>query len=69
MDYQATISDPALYSKPWTIKMPLYRKVEDNAQLLEFKCVPFAEVHLYGDLLELGDTPAPAAAPAAESAN
>jgi hypothetical protein len=70
IDYQATISDPALYSKPWTIKMPLYRKVEDNAQLLEFKCVPFAEVHLYGDLLELGDTPAPAAAaPAAESAN
>ena len=53
MDYEATISDPELYSKPWTIKMPLYRRVEDNAQLLEFKCVPFSEVHLYGDLLEV----------------
>lgn len=51
--YEATISDPELYSKPWTIKMPLYRNVEPNAQLLEFKCVPFSEVHLYGDLLEV----------------
>lgn len=53
MDYEATISDPELYAKPWTIKMPLYRRVEPNAQLLEFKCVPFSEVHLYGDLLEV----------------
>src|SRR5690606_21971845 len=53
LDYEATISDPALYSKPWTIRMPLYRNVEKNAQLLEFKCVPFSELHLYGDLLEV----------------
>ena len=53
MDYEATITDPNLYSKPWTISMPLYRRVEDNAQLLEFKCVPFAEMFLYGDLLEV----------------
>jgi hypothetical protein len=29
--------------------MTLYRKVEKNAQLLEFKCVPFSEELLYGE--------------------
>jgi hypothetical protein len=57
IDYEATISDPALYSKEWKIKMPLYRRVEANAQLLEFKCVPFSEMFLYGDLLEVGNEP------------
>lgn len=52
IEYTATIDDPSVYTKPWTIKMPLYRRVEDNAQLLEYKCVPFSEMLLYGDLLE-----------------
>jgi hypothetical protein len=30
--------------------MPLYRRVEKNAQLLEFRCVEFSEEMLYGDL-------------------
>ena len=50
--YEATIEDPTVFSEAWTIKMPLYRRVEENAQLLEFKCVPFSEMLLYGDLLE-----------------
>jgi hypothetical protein len=50
IDYQATINDPQTFSEPWTIRMPLYRMIEDNAQLLEFKCVPFAEELLYKDL-------------------
>jgi hypothetical protein len=50
--YTATVDDPSVYTKPWTISMPLYRRVEANAQLLEFKCVPFSEMLLYGDLLE-----------------
>ncbi len=50
LDYEATIEDPAVYSEPWTISMPLYRRVEPNAQILEFKCVPFSEDLLYGDL-------------------
>jgi hypothetical protein len=49
--YEATIEDPSTYSKPWKISMPLYRRVEPNAQLLEFKCVPFSEQLLYGDLM------------------
>lgn len=50
IQYQATIEDPASFSAPWTISMPLYRRIEPNAQILEFKCVPFAEDLLYGDL-------------------
>ncbi|BBC73902.1 conserved hypothetical protein [Altererythrobacter sp. B11] len=58
MDYEATIDDPSIYTKPWTIKMPLYRRVEQDAQLLEFRCVPFSERLLYGDLLEGEGSPA-----------
>ena len=55
MDYEATIDDPTVYSKPWKIEMTLYKRVEPNAQILEFKCVPFAEMHLYGDLYDTMD--------------
>jgi len=48
LQYEATIEDPAVFTRPWKISMTLYRKVEKNAQLLEFKCVPFAEELLYG---------------------
>jgi hypothetical protein len=57
IQYSATIEDPELYTRPWTISMPLYRRVEPNAQLLEFRCVPFSEQLLYGDLLEEGSAP------------
>jgi hypothetical protein len=50
--YEATLDDPLTYSRPWTIEMPLYRLIEENAQLLEHKCVPFADKLLYHDLLK-----------------
>ncbi len=50
--YEATIEDPKVFSRPWKISMPLYRHVEKNAQLLEFKCVEFAEELLYGPISE-----------------
>ncbi len=50
IDYEATIEDPAVFTRPWTLRMPLYRRLEDNAQLLEYKCVPFAEDAVYGHL-------------------
>jgi hypothetical protein len=49
LQYEATIEDPSVFSRPWKIGMPLYRRVEKNAQLLEFKCVEFSEQLLYGD--------------------
>ena len=66
IDYSVTVDDPTVYSHPWTMHMPLYKHVEPNAQLLEFRCVPFSEMLLYGDLLENRNAPAaPAAPPAA----
>jgi len=46
--YEATIEDPKVFSRPWKISMPLYRHIEKNAQLMEFKCIPFSEDVLYG---------------------
>jgi hypothetical protein len=50
INYEATIDDNKVFSRPWKMSMPLYRRVEKNAQLLEFKCVEFAEEMLYGHL-------------------
>jgi hypothetical protein len=46
--YEATIEDPNVYVRPWKISMPLYRRLEPNAQLLEYNCVEFAEEFVYG---------------------
>jgi hypothetical protein len=46
--YQATIEDPKVFSRPWKIAMPLYRHLEKNARLTEFKCVEFVEDLMYG---------------------
>ena len=48
--YEATIEDPKVFTRPWKISFPLYRRMEDHIQLLEFKCVPFTEELLYGRL-------------------
>lgn len=48
--YEATLVDPAVYTKPWTIRFPLYRRLDENMQLLEYKCVEFTEELIYGHL-------------------
>ena len=50
LTYEATMDDPDVFTEPWTIRMPLYRRLEENAQVLEFKCVEFAEDLMYGHL-------------------
>jgi hypothetical protein len=51
MQYEATIEDPETFSRPWTIRMPLYRRIEADARLLEFNCVKFSEELLYGKFM------------------
>jgi len=46
--YEATIEDPKVFTRPWKIRMPLYRRIEKNAQLMDFKCVEFVEELMYG---------------------
>jgi len=50
LNYEVTIEDPKLYTRPWKMSMPLYRVLEKNAQVLEYKCIEFAEDAVYGDL-------------------
>ena len=57
IQYEATINDPEVYSRPWKISMPLYRRIEDNARLLEYKCVEFGEDLLYDHLRKDYDGP------------
>lgn len=49
LSYEATVEDPKVFSRPWKIRMPLYRHVEKDARLMEFKCVEFVEELMYGE--------------------
>lgn len=53
--YEATIEDPTVFSRPWTLSMPLYRHVQERPEFLEFKCVEFAEELMYGHLRKPAD--------------
>lgn len=48
--YEAELEDPDTFSEPWTVRMPLYRNVDPNARLGQFKCVEFVEELMYGHL-------------------
>jgi hypothetical protein len=50
IDYSATLEDPQTFSRPWTMRFRLYRNPDPRAHLMEFKCVPFTEQLLYGEL-------------------
>ena len=48
--YEVTIEDPKVFTRPWKMSMPLYRRQERNRGLLEYECLAY--------LLEGGwDTP------------
>lgn len=49
MDYEALIEDEETFTRPWKIKMNLYKKIGDDAQLQQFKCVEFVEELIYGE--------------------
>jgi hypothetical protein len=61
IQYEATLEDPKTFSRPWTIEMPLYRLIDRGVQLLEHKCVPFADKLLYSDLMHLDPPTKPVA--------
>jgi hypothetical protein len=50
LDYEVTIEDQKVFSRPWKMRMPLYRRLEKDARLVEYNCVEFAEELLYGHL-------------------
>ena len=48
--YEATVEDVKVFTRPWTISMPLYRRLEESAQLTDFRCIEMVEETLYGHL-------------------
>jgi len=39
-----------VFTRPWKVSMPLYRRLEPHAELMEFNCVEFVEETLWGHL-------------------
>jgi hypothetical protein len=58
LNYEATIDDKKVFSRPWKMSMPIYRRKEKGARLLEFRCVEFVEDLIYGALRKPGTRPA-----------
>jgi hypothetical protein len=50
IQYEATIEDPQVFERPWVIRFPLYRRLDPDAQLMEFRCVEMVEETMYGHL-------------------
>jgi hypothetical protein len=48
--YEAEITDPATFTRPWKVSLNLYRRVGEDARLQQFKCVEFVEELMYGGL-------------------
>ena len=41
--YEVTITDPEVFTEPWQMRMPLYRRQEDDIRILEYECYALAE--------------------------
>ena len=41
MQYDVTIEDPKVFTRPWRMSMPIYRRMEPGVQLLEYECYTF----------------------------
>ena len=49
MRYDALIEDPEVFTGPWKISLPLYRRMEPDARLMDFKCAEFVEELIFGE--------------------
>jgi len=45
--YEATIEDPKVFTRPWKMSMPLYRRLEKSVKLLEYECVFYLQEERY----------------------
>ena len=52
--YEATLEDPKVFSRPWKITMPLYRRIEKNVKILEYECVHYLQDKRYGTAKPVG---------------
>jgi hypothetical protein len=50
LQYEVEIDDAETFTRSWQMSMTLYRRVDNDAQIHQFKCVEFVEELLYGSL-------------------
>jgi len=48
INYEVTIEDPKVFTRPWKMSMPLYRRMDRNMQILEYECYAFDEAFREG---------------------
>jgi hypothetical protein len=41
INYEATIEDPKVFTRPWKVTLPLYRRIEKNIRVLDYECYAF----------------------------
>ena len=46
--YEAAIEDPNVFTRPWKMSFPLYRRMEKGIQIVDFNCTEFVLDLLYG---------------------
>jgi len=59
IDYEATIEDSEVFTEPWKIKFPLYRRLEENVRVLDYECLEFETPFLPWDELPSPELPSP----------
>lgn len=47
IDYQVTIEDPKVFTRPWKMAMILYRRKEKGFQILDYECYGFDYEKIY----------------------
>lgn len=48
--YEVTVEDPQVFTRPWKMSMVLYRQLEENATLIDYRCVEMVEETFLGHL-------------------
>ena len=54
IQYEATLEDPKVFTRPWKISMPIYRRMEKNVKILEYECVQYLQDQKYGSATPIG---------------
>src|SRR5262245_50423929 len=47
IDYEVTIEDPKVFTRPWKMRMPLYRRIESDMRILDYECYAFGFEHTW----------------------
>jgi hypothetical protein len=44
LEYHVRVEDPKVFTRPWEMRMPLYRRIEPHVRPLEYDCYAFRDV-------------------------